>query len=88
MPPGYATLLLSAYTSPTSAAVAEALRAIAGTRPMLDLEKDWRDLGVPTAAGYYLDEVLASQVCQRPDPVLTCTSTAVPDVRLLAHRTV
>jgi peptidoglycan/LPS O-acetylase OafA/YrhL/lysophospholipase L1-like esterase len=38
-------------------AVAEALRAIAGTRPMLDLEKDWRDLGVPTAAGYYLDEV-------------------------------
>jgi hypothetical protein len=31
------------------------LRAIAGTRPMLDLEKDWRELGAETAAGYYVD---------------------------------
>ena len=38
-------------------AVAAALRAIAGTRPMLDLEKDWRELGVETAGGYYLDEL-------------------------------
>jgi lysophospholipase L1-like esterase len=38
-------------------AVAEELRAIAGTRPMLDLEKEWRELGVETAASYYLDEL-------------------------------
>ena len=39
------------------AAVADELRAIAGTRPMLDLENDWRALGVDTAAGYYHDEL-------------------------------
>jgi lysophospholipase L1-like esterase len=37
------------------AAVADELRVIAGTRPMLDLEKDWRELGAETAGGYYVD---------------------------------
>ena len=39
------------------AAVADELRAIAGTRPMLDLEQDWRELGAETAGGYYLDVI-------------------------------
>jgi lysophospholipase L1-like esterase len=37
------------------AAVAEELRKIAGDRPMLDIAKDWQDLGVDTAGPYYID---------------------------------
>ena len=36
------------------AAVAEELRTIAGDRPMLDIAKDWQDLGVDTAGDYYI----------------------------------
>jgi peptidoglycan/LPS O-acetylase OafA/YrhL/lysophospholipase L1-like esterase len=39
------------------AAVAEELRDIAGDRPMLDIAKEWQELGVDTAADYYLDVV-------------------------------
>ena len=39
------------------AAVADALRTIAGTRPMLDLDQEWRALGVGTAGGYYVDAI-------------------------------
>jgi lysophospholipase L1-like esterase len=39
------------------AAVAEELREIAGDRPMLDIAKEWQELGVDTAADYYLDVV-------------------------------
>ena len=37
--------------------VAERLREIAGTRPMLDLEQEWRDLGAATAGSYYVDQL-------------------------------
>jgi lysophospholipase L1-like esterase len=39
------------------AQVAEELRTIAGGRPMLDLAKDWLDLGVDTAGAYYADDI-------------------------------
>ena len=39
------------------AEVAEALRTIAGDRQMLDLGKDWLDLGADTAGDYYDDEI-------------------------------
>ena len=39
------------------AAVAERLRTIAGDRPMLDIAKEWKDLGVDGAGSYYLDMI-------------------------------
>lgn len=41
----------------TYASVAEELRDIAGTRPMLDLERHWRELGVGRAGDYYVDHI-------------------------------
>jgi lysophospholipase L1-like esterase len=39
------------------AAVAAELRALAGSRPMLDIEREWKAIGVGTVGGYYLDAV-------------------------------
>ena len=50
------TLEDGAYTDRFPEVAAE-LRMIAGDGPMLDLAKDWLDLGVDTAGDYYKDEI-------------------------------